>query len=60
MDNTQWIEKNLAKDLPGTLKVELYWVSDIELVKSLRQLDSFFYLSAIFTQMARIWQSFEP
>jgi hypothetical protein len=24
MDNTQWIEKNLAKDLPGTLKVELY------------------------------------
>jgi hypothetical protein len=52
--------KNLAKDLPGTLKVELYWVSDIELVKSLRQLDSFFYLSAIFTQMARIWQSFEP
>jgi hypothetical protein len=37
MDTTQWIEKNLAKDLSGTLKVELYGVSDIELVKSLRQ-----------------------
>jgi hypothetical protein len=24
MDTTQWIEKNLAKDLSGTLKVELY------------------------------------